>query len=259
MQRDDFEIPDLGCPPLNLGPPDLVEGYHALERMERTVGMGVIGEHAELVNVWYGFLTLYFRAYMSGLRPATGSREERTAWDLRSELLALGITSSKSALDLLLAGYYSPAYAVIRHMIETVVTCRYVENWPKEAAAFYRPESETLQHPPRPKSQMMISKLKRRYPDEKLVFNGLYRAWSNMSDGSHPSGIGIVQTRDLESDAGILGATYHPAMFRDGVRPGLITSLLLLREVERLRPPNADWNGRLDALSKRMERGLGIP
>lgn len=258
MQQDNFRLPDLGHPPLVFGPPDLVEGYYMLESAERNMGMGAITAHREPVHVWYGFLTMYFRAYMAGLLPATGSPEERTAWELRSELLVLGITSSKSALDLLLSGYYSPAYAVIRHMIETVLTCRYIEAWPKEADAFYRPGPGALRPPPRPKTQTMIRELKKRYPNEKALFDGLHKAWNNMGDGSHPSGIGIVQTRDLESDAGVIGATYHPAMFRDGVRPGLITTLLLLLEVKGLKPPDAEWNARLDALVTRMEQGLGI-
>lgn len=258
MQPVNFEIPDLGDPPLLFGPPDLVEGYHALEATERNIGAQTLDQYFKAVDVWYRLLTLHYRAYMRGFPPASGSPRERTAWELRSELLALGLASSKAALDLLLAGYYTPAYATIRHMIETVLVCRFVETWPNEAAAFYRADEGVPQPPPAPKVSTMIRKLKRRYPAEgKQVFEPLHRAWHNMSDGSHPSGIGIVQTRDRQSGDGILGPADHPMMFRDGARPGLIATLLIVGEVRSLHPLDEAWNAQFDALSTSV--GLVLP
>lgn len=195
MEPDDFSLPDLGAHPLLLGPPELVEGYHTLEAAERNIGAITLDQYVRAVEVWYRLLTLHNRAYLRGFPPISGSPKERIAWELRSELLTLGVASSKAALDLLLGGYYSPAYATIRHMIETVLVCRYVESWPNVAAAFYRAD-QGLPQPPPPRAPTMIRDLKKRYPAEKKLFEQLYRAWKNMSDGSHPSGIGILQTRD---------------------------------------------------------------
>lgn len=259
MQRDDFEIPDLGKRPLLFGRPELVEGYYALERTERNMGMGALGQHGPQVHLWYECLTLHYRAYRAGFPIGGGSPEEVSARVLRSELLALSLTSSKAALDLLLAGYYSPAYAAIRHMIETVLTCHYVEAWPSKAKEFYSKEPGTARPPSPAKASSMVGRLKTRYSKDKGLYESVYKAWRNMSDGSHPSSIGIVQTRDYQSGMGVLGATYQPALFGDGVGPGLGISLSLLFEVRRLQPLDDQWNAQLDDLSTRLNRALTAP
>jgi len=168
MEPDDIEIPDLGDVPLLFGSPDLVEGYYQLEAAERNQGMGTLGRHAEELFIWYRSLTLHYRAFLRGFH-FDCSDEELIAYGLRLQLLALSLNSSKAALDLLLAGYYSPAFAAIRHMIETLLLCRNVEAWPREAAAFYHPEPGKPTPPPRPKVKTMVAKLKRRYPLERVV------------------------------------------------------------------------------------------
>lgn len=46
-------------------------------------------------------------------------------------------------------------------------------------------------------------------------------------------------------------------MFRDGARPGLIATLLLVGEVRNLHPRDPAWNAQLDALSTSV--GLVLP
>lgn len=174
MPSGDFEIPDLGTTPLIFGPPDVVEGYHILEAMERNLQLEPINRHPDSVLLWYRLLTLLHPAFAEGFEVADGTDEEVDAFQARAEFLALGLASSKASLDLLLTGYYSPAYAVIRHMIETVLLCRYTEMTPRHAAAVYSSQSDTGHaHSHLPKTQTMVTKLKKTYPNERRRFDHL--------------------------------------------------------------------------------------
>ena len=257
MPSGDFEIPDLGTTPLIFGPPDVVEGYHILEAMERNLKLEPFNRHPDSVVLWYRLLTLLHRAFAEGFEGADAPDEEVDAFQVRAELLALGLTSSKAGLDLLLAGYYSPAYATIRHMIETVLFCRFIDMSPEKAGAFSASDTDPGKTKiRRPKARTVVAKLKQGYPNERSWFQCLYSAWENMSDGSHPSGIGIVQTRDLEGGGGVLGATYHPALFLDGMRTGLVAVCCLAEESDRLQARSDAWRNTLQTLKVQMNSQL---
>lgn len=77
-----------------------------------------------------------------------------------------------------------------------------------------------------------------------------------MSDGSHPSAIGIVQTHDEETGGSIFGATYHPALFRDGMRTELKASYCLAQNAERLQLRSDLWHQGLLYVEHRLESHL---
>jgi hypothetical protein len=125
----------LGDPPILVGPEDIIGGYYRLERLEREVGMRALVDHQAEVGIWYRLLTQQSEALARGFR-FDGTEEKRRAQGLRSQLIALSLTTSRAALDMLIAGYYSIAYAAIRHMIESWSISRFVEVWPHEATSF---------------------------------------------------------------------------------------------------------------------------
>lgn len=241
MRPPDFREPDLGTFPLVFGGDDVVEGYYALERAERNQGMGTLASrHQREVWIWYRLLTLHRRAFLRGF--AFGCPEdELTAHGLRALLLALGLSCSKAALDMLLAGYYSVAYAAIRHMVESMVLCHYLELMPKAAAAFYAASPGAPDPPKVPPFKNIVGELKKTYPDIEHLFVGAYSAWLAMGKGAHPTGIGIVQVLGDEGGRGVLGPTYHPNMATDGFAHGLTAALGLVFETGRLQPQPPEW------------------
>ena len=52
-------------------------------------------------------------------------------------LLTLSISSSKAALELLISGHYSIAFASIRHMFEISIQCLYLEAFPEQHPKWY--------------------------------------------------------------------------------------------------------------------------
>lgn len=247
-----FSVPDLGIPPILTGPPEGVEGYYQLERLERRVGGRTLARHSVEGSLWYRLLGLHWTAFSRTFH-FDGPDHVRLAQSLRSELLGLGLASSKAALDLLLVGYYSPAYAVIRHMMESWCACRYVEKWPEKADAYYAPMSGQSEAPERPPVKNMLHRLKQHASDERDVqlFNRAYMSWQAMSNGSHPSGVGIVQTHGPAGDRGVIGATYHPALWADGIRHGLHAAFLLVHETGRLQRQGKEWEDEVARLGQR--------
>jgi hypothetical protein len=132
-------------------------------------------------------------------------------------------------------------------MAESWLFCRFVEGYPQQAAAFYRSEPGEPPPPPRPKPKTVVAKLKRRFSDkqEQLLFEQVYKTWATMSEGSHPSGIGINQIRDEHDKRGIIGAAYRLDMAQDGFNNGLPAALSLVHEVGRLQPQGGEWEERV--------------
>lgn len=171
-------------------------------------------------------------------------------WQLQAELLGLGLGTAKSALDTLLGGYYSVAYASIRNMIETFLQYLYVGIKPDAATRWsLRPGGPAAQ--PRSPGVASMVKVIKDHPDiAKVGLDGpvgtMYRAWDDMSKGSHPTGFGLQQTRDGEARS-VFGATYDPELMLLGLEHGLAALKLLLRAVSLAGPQSEDWMRLRDA------------
>jgi hypothetical protein len=102
-----------GAPPLLFGPDDVTEGYYELEELERGFSLDALRNHRDAVALWYRGLTL-FRRGMIGMWEYLGEEgpgDIMSAWGIQANALGLSVGSAKASLDLLLAGYYSMAFA----------------------------------------------------------------------------------------------------------------------------------------------------
>src|SRR5688572_16188488 len=111
--------------PILVGPSEVQDGYHDLEECERNQMWDAVQKQTPAVILWYRALTLYRKEMYAGWDFSgyeLGSME-RSVRVLQMQLLALGVSAAKSGQDDLLAGYYSQAYAAIRHLLETFVQC----------------------------------------------------------------------------------------------------------------------------------------
>lgn len=245
--------------PLFRGSEIVTEGYYKLEDRERNQALGTMSQHPEPVELWYHSITLYFRG-ITGQFDFSGVSGDKTLLRMRniqSLLLGLGISTAKASLDALLAGYYSVAFAAIRHMIETFVQCHYVEVKPDEADRWY---DEGDLHKPRktPRCVDMIDALKSAEGDNqerRAAWEWIYGAWDSMSKGSHPTGEGFNQTVDAaESPRFIAGPTYNRKLCLLGFDHGLWAVDGLVHVLSQLKAMNDEWMSDRTLLSERIFR-----
>ena len=161
---------------------------------------------------------------------------------LQGQLTALGVSSAKASLDTLLAGYYSIAFAAIRHMLEIRVQCLYVAVKPEETTRWYRHPEHSSARAESPKMFRMVEAVNAdpRLADTAQVLDSIYASWKLMSKGSHPTGEGIKQTV-----AGVgqftFGATYDRHLALIGFHQGLYAVGMLLKGLSWLRPQDQTW------------------
>lgn len=236
--------PPSETPPLLFGPNEVTEGYYELETTERRAKLECLIKHKDLVALWYRALTLYRQGVMGKWDVGVEQDDPRLAiWGLQSQLLGLGLSSAKAALDMLLAGYYSIAYAAIRHMLETVTQQMYVVVKPDEVKLWYeQPGGLAAQKDP-PQMFRMVQAIKTR-PDliSPDFIDRVYDAWKLMCKGAHPSGQGIYQTvGDSEGKRFIFGAAYGRDLCITGFGHGLFAIDHLLVALVVLREQSEEW------------------
>ncbi len=239
-------------PPMLYGPDNLTEGYYELEKSERNTTLEALRQHKEPAALWYRALTLYWRG-MLGTWDFSDVDEDMSrlrVYGLQSQLLGLGITSAKGALDMLLAGYYSIAFASIRHMLETYIQYLFVAVEPEAASRWYRQSDDVDTQARTPGCRQMVDTIKARFDLVPPAFvDEVYEAWALMSKGSHPTGEGIVQTvGDDEGEFFVVGAIYNREFCLTGFDHGLFAVVNLLTNLVGLRPQSNDWKGDLGVL-----------
>lgn len=232
-------------PPLLYGPDEVTEGYYLLEELERAMSLEALSTHREPAEIWYRFLTLYRRG-MTGEWDFSNAEDDdvkRQVWGLQSQLLGLGVSSAKAALDMLLAGYYSMAFAAIRHMLETFVQYCYVAVTPMEAVRWYEQPGGPDAQAQTPGCKRMLDVIKQnsQLGLHASFYDSIYDSWKLMSKGSHPSGQGITQTRTSDEAKLLFGATYHEKLCLAGFDHGLYAVDKLLHALVSLREQSDEW------------------
>jgi hypothetical protein len=244
-------------PPILKAPPEVEEGYYDLEEHERNQSWVTLHEQTDAVILWYRSLTLYRRAMLGkwefkGLEPGS---EELAARGLQMQLLGLGVSAAKSSLDDLLAGYYSQAFCGIRHMLETFVQCLYVSFNPDAAYRWYEQEGD-ISAQVDPPSMMHMCQAVTAEPEFKGtgvpgLMDKVYSAWNLMSNGAHPSGVGILQTAGEGDVQHLIGATYRTDLCLAGFDIGLFAVGTLLPQALRMAKPEVgSWSEEWEQVSK---------
>jgi len=212
--------------------------------------------HPDAVALWYRALTLHQRALLLkgdfGAEPGT---PEGTAQRLQMQLLCLSISSSKAALDMLLAGYYSIAFGAIRHMLESAIQCIYVGIEPDQALLWYAQEGRIKAQSKSPEMWKMRDaiKVKARLQPKDLpppaLIDRIYDDWDLMSKGSHPTGTGIMQTVVDGQEEYLYGPTYRRDHCLQGFQVGLFAvSAVLLAVLVLLKPQSEEWHSQREQL-----------
>jgi hypothetical protein len=253
--RTDIKVPF----PLLRGSSDLVKGYYELEEAERHAKLQAYGRHREEAALWYRGLSLYLRVFQ-GPWDFTDQVDETygaRVLNLRGQLFGLGICTVKAALDALLAGYYSVAFASIRHMIETVIQDIYLLLYPEEFVLWYADPGEEQVDKQTPSCWVMVEAIKQ---SPNLAEHGLKvefidelrKAWKLMSKGAHPTGEGINQTRSTDGSRLVFGAVYNRDYCLTGLDNGFFALNLLLVGLCGLQEQSIDWKAERASLAQEI-------
>lgn len=254
------------------GPDEVTEGYYELEELERNQSLNALLKHREAVFLWYRALTLYRRGMMGTWEYLgdDGLGDNMTAWGLQMQMLGLGVGSAKATLDLLLAGYYSNAFAGIRHMVESVVQSAYLMAFPGESPLWYgkpgrRAREHAATHPNEklpeefeygpPGCTKMVKRFREEFsenPQWVSTLDAMYDSWKLMSKGSHPTTEGMRQTTTDDSSFHVVGSTYVEDLCLVAFDHGLLAIDRQLGALAHLKPQTEEWTAKHAALAQDM-------
>lgn len=233
-----------------------VGGYNALEISQRRVRIESMSHHQKETHLWYRGMTLYFVAHYGqwDLSPTTPD-DEFQARGVQMDLLGLGLSSAKVAIDTLLAGYYSASFATIRHMTETVLQCAYLVDFPNRAFLWRSEltEDSIKQMGARRLREKLIKRMKTFEPESERqarteYIEAVFESWESLSVGSHPSGIGLLQVDPPSSNDGRkVGGVYERYMTLYGFDRGFFAFKGLLDQYEFTNRVNDEWRLRFDS------------
>lgn len=226
--------------PFLWGAPHVVDGYLSLEITERNIKHVAIGKHPIEVALWYEGIGLI----MTGMEGKWDPKVEEPAlltFNIELQLFGLSVSSAKAGLDMILAGYYSVAFAAIRHIIESAAQAMYLN-----LNHDYRVNWEVGEKTER--MRIVVNEIKvglkaiGRSNDDAETFEALYTSWALMSKGSHPSGEGLLQVRPQGDDPRhIMGAAYNENLAYFGFDHGLTALVGILDILKAIGRVSESW------------------
>jgi hypothetical protein len=235
--------------PLVYGPSTTTLGYYELEETSRANAMETMTQHRRETALWYRALTLHLEVQKGKWTPLAwdGTEEQRHAKTAQIDLLALGLCSSKAALDMILAGYYSVGWAAIRHCMEVALHRQYLAHFPGTYRLWYT-RDDLDKDPPRPKQ--MVEQIRKQHRNDASdrarryieSLESSYELWRLMSLGSHPTGEGLTQLQDLEEPGSrYWGSNYRYDLTMVSFDNGLGAIDIILNCYYLVREGDPDW------------------
>ena len=240
--------------PLLPGGDEITEGYYELEFLERAQAAETLVDLRTPTELWYRGLVLYRRGLLGPRIHWHDIPEHVPSLNIRIRLLTLGVTTTKAALDMLLVGYYSMAYAAIRHMFESAVQISYLGVKPEMAHRWpgLIREMDLGTSPPNHIALKLVNLLLpfAMNSQEAAKQLPLYKAWELMCKGAHPSMEGARQLEAEKDHQLVLGATYHPELAHLGFEKGLYAMRTLLRLLALTVEQTDEWMQGMQALKE---------
>ena len=223
--------------------------YDDEERQEAAVRALTLREHSPAVSEWLFALELFAFAFAPDREFNTGAVEEDRvpdgAYALRLQLLALSGRSAKPALDLLVAGYYTEAWALLRSMLEGWARCVYVRLRPEEFVRWYAPDTYPRGDDPRKREANwgeIASVIRTQGADgDRVLFEEALLRWELLNMGANPSGEGITQIHEDDLRVGMFTPKYHAGLCAHTFSHGVFVQRALLGELAKLGPHPEEW------------------
>jgi hypothetical protein len=246
------------CKPMLPGNRELIAGYIFMHHQEAKYTAIALKEMPEAVATWYRYLELFNQAirreHESG---ETGPTPAWFSWHLRIHLVATATGTAKLTLDAGLAGYYSQAFALIRHMLETWRQMVYARLFPSEADRWYTLESGRPPcEPGRNTIKKELDKYAKRTGDRELKqqLAVVTQKIENCDDGAHPSAMAVAQLKTGKPGFSQLGANYIESQSAALVSIGTFAIALLLDELQKLVALDETWSDELRDIHQQRDR-----
>lgn len=228
-----------GSKPILSGPEALIRGYQTLQRQEDRYTAIALNEQTEIAAVWYRYLSLYDQALRADHETdAAIPSAEHTSWEARLRFLSTGVSSVKLSLDASLAGYYSQALAIIRHMFETWRIVVYIRVNPQAAINWFPINGIMPQAPRKSINSGILSKGSKQ---DKNNLNVVLKFEHECDDGSHPSVQALYQVETGKVGFSQIGANFIEDRLIRVMSLGTLAVPLLLDEVTRITKVSDEW------------------
>lgn len=231
----------VGRPLLNV-PDERLVGYMALEREERQFTAHALTQHRELVLAWYQQLALFHEAIdMHGTRATSDARSVADVLQLR--LIAASGGTAKLMLDATLAGYYSQALGLVRHLFETWIRLEYVRLNSGAADRWFVADDGAA---PRPPSEGTIHRflMSRRAYGNKPLVERVITTIQALNVMAHPSQNTLQQTQGTRSNQINIGASYDPDLCARALHEGSSALRLVMTALGELLDVPLEWRVR---------------
>lgn len=240
--------------PLKNGTEEKIAGYKFLHDIEARLFGVTLNRHEPLVDLWFECLNLFIEGIKGDFESdETYASPEFYSWSLRLRLISSSTATAKLCMDASLAGYYSGAVALIRHMLETWKMVAYLRLVP-ESSPNWLPHSTTglLQTP----SDTTINKgiRKKGSPVDRNNLNHVLDAIKECNEGAHPSMMSITHSETGNVGKFQLGGNYKAYEAQVCLLLGSLSVTMLLSELGRLNNAPEHWWNRLHTLNNKREQ-----
>jgi hypothetical protein len=235
---------------------EVIAGYRTLHTQEEIYNRKAIEAMPDAVKNWYGHLTLYDRVMRREYEwPKTEPDDDYWSWKARLNLAIVAESTAKLVLDASLAGYYSQAYGMLRHMVETweqMVYLRLIEE-PGTGMRWFTPNG--IQPARVPKQDTIRKALRKIAKAGKLPWlthnlNAIEAMVERLNKGAHPGSFTMVQASTEMPGFQQLGAKFDRELLGDCLSLGTAAMALLLCEIEWLFPDSSMWQDEFKSLQK---------
>ncbi|MDQ3654987.1 MAG: hypothetical protein M3457_07905 [Chloroflexota bacterium] len=237
-----------------------MEPYATLEDFELQARQAAQSRHARAMLMWLKCIGLLRDAFSQQFDWSNQDDITIQERNIRMNLLGLAGTSSKPTLDALIAGYYSPAYGMIRNLLET---------WRREVGLrlapsvvlpyFEFPTESPIDadgNPRKGRNQgipyTVMANIFKEYANdsEREQFKVISAGIVHMHAGTHPSAEGMEQLLDKDNLVRRnYGPTYNHGLCAFGFKWGVSAQIALLTEVQLLQGQADSWRMDLNRLA----------
>jgi hypothetical protein len=250
----DFDADLLEPRYIAIAPREWMEPYHLWELEERQARISANLEHTPALTLWLRVVRLFRLALIKTfeLDPDITTAEKADV-RLRLDILTMAGISSKCVLDLLAAGYYTQAFGLIRHLIESWFQLLFLRYAPSDEAWRWLPNNlvpdEVLGQDgfPRKRKVPEYPEIRRLITDngtdrDKKALSKFVRGFGTMSSHSHPSMEGLSQLffPDFYGPR-VMGPSYSEVHFKLGFKWGMAASLKCIEELSYFDPEREEW------------------
>lgn len=246
----------LACKPMLSGPSNLIAGYEAFHDQEGRYTQIALREMPDAAAIWYRYLTLFDHTLRGELEsPSLELDDKHRAWDLRLRLASVACATAKLALDAALAGYYSQAFALLRHMLETWQQMVYVRFNPIAAELWFSPDG--VKPAREPGTSTIVNKLRGYAKGDMELANNVAiveKQIRHLHKGAHPSAMVVGQAAAKEPGWLYLGAKFDRRYLANVTSNGTLAMALLLHEIAHSVPVDDAWREEFNAIGKTRSR-----